>query len=75
MLGCGIAMLRLTTTYGRLSVLSCCERLFSQMSILEMVFCLAATEMLVCETSGRDDKISSCNHDIDLVIGETLMFY
>lgn len=24
--------------------------------------------MLICETSRRDDKTSSCNHDIDLVI-------
>ena len=39
-----------------------------------MVFCLAATEMLVCETSGRDDGASSCNHDIDLVIGKALVF-
>lgn len=74
MLGCGIAMLQLTTLCGRLSVLSCCERLFSQMRILEMVFCLAATEMLVCETSGRNDRASSCNHDIDLVIGKALVF-
>ena len=36
--------------------------------------CLAATEMLVCETSGRDDRASSCNHDIDLVIGKALVF-
>ena len=34
-----------------------------------MVFCLAATEILVCEISGRDAKTLSCNHDIDLVIG------
>ena len=74
MLGCGIAMLRLTTPCGRLSVLSCCERLFSQMRILEMVFCLAVTEMLVCETSGRDDRASSYNHDIYLVIGKVLVF-
>ena len=31
--------------------------------------------MLVCEMTGRDGKTSSCNHDIDLVIGEALMFY
>ena len=74
MLGCGITMLRLTTPYGRLNVLSCCERLFSQMSILEMVLCLAAIEILVCEMHGRDDKISSCNHDIDLVIGKAFIF-
>ena len=57
-------MLRLTTTYGRLSVLSCCERLFSQMSILEMVFYLVTTEILVCEISGRDDNVSLCNHGL-----------
>ena len=70
----GVTILRLATPCGRLSVLSCCERLFSQMRILEMVFCLAAIEMLVCETSGCDDKTSSCNHDIDLVIGKALVF-
>ena len=69
-----ILVLRLATPCGRLSVLSCCERLFSQMRILEIVFCLAATEMLVCETSGRDDRASSCNHDIDLVIGKAFVF-
>ena len=74
MLGCGVAMLQLTTLCGRLSVLSCCERLFSQMRILEMVFCLAATEMLVCEMTMRGDKTSSCNHDMDLVIGKALIF-
>ena len=26
-------------------------------------------EMLICEISRRGDKISSCNHDMDLVIG------
>lgn len=26
-------------------------------------------EILVCEISGRNDKTSSCNHDMDLVIG------
>ena len=31
--------------------------------------------MLVCETSGRDDKTSSCNHDIDLVVGKAFVFY
>lgn len=31
--------------------------------------------MLVCEISGRDDRVSSCNHDMDLVIGKALMFY
>lgn len=25
--------------------------------------------------SGRDDRTSSCNHDIDLVVGKALMFY
>jgi len=44
------------------------------MSILEMMPCLAATEILVCEISGRDDRISSCNHDIDLVIGKAFVF-
>lgn len=39
-----------------------------------MVFYLVATEILICEISRRDDRASSCNHDIDLVIGETLMF-
>lgn len=33
---------------------------------------LMATEILVCEMHGRDDKISSCNHDMDLVIGKAL---
>ena len=65
-------MLRLATPYGCLSVLSCCERVFSQMSILEMMPCLAVTEILVCEMHGRNDKISSCNHDMDLVIGKAL---
>lgn len=37
-----------------------------------MMPCLAATEILVCEISGRDDRISSCNHDMDLVIGKAL---
>ena len=69
----GVTILRLATPCGRLSVLSCCERLFSQMSILEMVFYLAMTEILICEISGCDDKTSSCNHDIDLVIGKALM--
>lgn len=40
-----------------------------------MVFCLVATEILICETSRRDDKTSSCNHDIDLVIGIALVLY
>ena len=69
-----ILVLRLATPCGRLSVLSCCERVFSQMSILEMMPCLAAIKILVCEISGRNDKISSCNHDIDLVIGKALVF-
>lgn len=30
---------------------------------------LAAVKILICEISGRDDKTSSCNHDMDLVIG------
>lgn len=34
---------------------------------------LAAAEILVCEISRRDDKTSSCNHDMDLVIGKVLM--
>ena len=38
------------------------------MSILETVFYLVATEILVYEISRRDDRISSCNHDMDLVI-------
>lgn len=42
------------------------------MSILELMPCLAATEILVCEISGRDDRISSCNHDMDLVIGKVI---
>ena len=69
-----ILVLRLATPCDCLSVLSCCERVFSQMSILEMMPCLAATEILVCEISGRDDRISSCNHDIDLVIGKAFVF-
>lgn len=40
-----------------------------------MMPCLAATEILVCEISGRDDRISSCNHDMDLVIGKAFVFY
>lgn len=40
-----------------------------------MMPCLAATEILVCEISGRDDRISSCNHDMDLVIGKALVLY
>lgn len=70
-----ILVLRLATPCGRLSVLSCCERLFSQMRILEMGVYLAAVKILVYEISGRDDKTSSCNHDIDLVIGKALVFY
>lgn len=38
-----------------------------------MMFCLAAAEILVCEISGRNDRISSCNHDIDLVIGKAFI--
>lgn len=30
---------------------------------------LAAVKILVCKISKRDDKTSSCNHDMDLVIG------
>lgn len=65
-------VLYLMMPWGRLNLfthLTCCERLFSQMSILEMVFYLVATEILVCEISERDDRASSCNHDMDLVIG------
>lgn len=29
----------------------------------------AAVKILICEMSRRDDKTSSCNHDMDLVIG------
>lgn len=29
----------------------------------------AAVKILICEISRRDDKTSSCNHDMDLVIG------
>ena len=47
----------------------------SQVSILEIVFYLVATEILACEISGRNDRTSSCNHDMDLVIGKALMFY
>lgn len=72
--GCSITMLRLTTPCGHLSVLSCCERLFSQMRILEIGLYLAAVKILICEMSRCDDKTSSCNHDIDLVIGIALMF-
>lgn len=60
------------TPCGRLSLfahMACCERLFSQMRILGIVFCLAAVKILICEISRRDDKISSCNHDMHLVIG------
>lgn len=34
---------------------------------------LATIKILICEISGRDDRISSCNHDMDLVIGIALM--
>lgn len=44
--------------------------IFSQMNILRL-----QNKMLVCETSGRDDKTSSCNHDIDLVVGKAFVFY
>ena len=57
---------------GHLSLfthLTCCERLFSQMRILEMVFYLVAAEILVCVIPRHNDKTSSCNHDMDLVIG------
>lgn len=30
--------------------------------------------MLICEISKRDDKILSCNHDMDLAIGIAPMF-
>ena len=73
-LGCGVPVLRLMTPCGHLSVLSCCERLFSQMSILEAVFYLVVVEILICEISGHDDRTSSCNHDMDLVIGKALVF-
>lgn len=53
--------------------LTCCERLFSQMRILEERLS-AAVKILICEMSRRDDNILSCNHDIDLVIGKTLVF-
>lgn len=39
-----------------------------------MALCLAAIEILVCEMHGRDDKISSFNHDINLVIGIAFIF-
>ena len=38
-----------------------------------MVFYLVATEILACEIPRCNDKTSSCNHDIDLVIGKALM--
>lgn len=56
---------------GHLSLfahLTCCKRLFSQMRILEERSS-AAVKILICEMSRRDDKTSSCNHDMDLVIG------
>lgn len=34
-----------------------------------MVFYLVAAEILVCEIPRHNDKTSSCNHDMDLVIG------
>ena len=52
MFGRGIAVLRLMTPCGRLSVLSCYERLFSQMSILEMMFCLATPKYLCAKCLG-----------------------
>ena len=45
------------------------------MKILEMIVLSAAVKILICETPMRDDKTSSCNHDIDLVIGKALVFY
>lgn len=39
-----------------------------------MMFYLAATEILVCEISRRNDRAFSCNHDIDLVISIALIF-
>ena len=39
-----------------------------------MIFYLVATEILICEISRRNDRASSCNHDIDLVIGKALVF-
>ena len=48
--------------------LTCCERLFSQMRILEERLS-AAGKILICEMSRREDKTSSCNHNMDLVIG------
>ena len=34
-----------------------------------MVFYLVAAEILVCVIPRHNDKTSSCNHDMDLVIG------
>ena len=56
---------------GHLSLfthLTCCKRLFSQMIILEERLS-AVVKILICEMSRRDNKTSSCNHDMDLVIG------
>lgn len=39
-----------------------------------MVFCLAAIKILVCEISMCNDRTSSCNHDIDLVVGKAFVF-
>ena len=38
-----------------------------------MVFYLVATETFACEISRRDNKASSCNHDMDLVIDKVFV--
>lgn len=35
---------------------------------LEIAF-ICGGQILICEISRRDDKVFSCNHDMDLVIG------
>lgn len=47
---------------------SCLVIIFADENFRDSVY-LAAVKILVCEMSRRDDKASSCNHDIDLVIG------
>lgn len=43
--------------------------IFSQMRNLQISVLSSGSKILVCEMSRRDDKTSSCNHDMDLVIG------
>ena len=49
--------------------MTCCERLFSQMRILEMNILSGGSQNTCMRISRCDDKTSSCNHDVNLVIG------